>query len=223
MTDPSLNIPNPAWSKKAFSFLVRCRQELWGKHNEEVLAWFFRQGIRNRFAHDMILGWNRFARIRPAEAWGIKGPSDPAGTVVIPPGIIVPGFEGQTLRSLFVYDPTITTGSSCFTVAGGAVEPLVWGENTERITVVFNLVHGLFVHQERPTEVTVIVPHPDQPNVPQTILQRMATASEIMICPDPEIQTGDALTTVWTKAHPDTIVKAYAKASALCEDISDQP
>ncbi|GAB6096653.1 hypothetical protein JCM14469_29060 [Desulfatiferula olefinivorans] len=213
-------LPNPTWSKKAFSFLVRCRQEFWGKHNEQVLAWLFRQGLQNRFAHDMLLGWNRFARIRPAASWGIDESPETPGSLIIPPGIIVPDFEGQALRSLFVWDLERSGLRPYSAVLGSAVHPLIRGENSSRIAVVFNLIHGLFIHQEFPEALTVIVPHPDQTIVPESVLRRLETASDFLIVPDPFVQTHAEGVALWAAPHPRAGIITCPDQHALRDHLS---
>nr|NJM03660.1 hypothetical protein [Desulfobacula sp.] len=62
---------NPeAWRKKAGAFVIRCHHHLFGKNNEDPLAYLFTRGIKNEFAKKMLLGWNKFSQERPKENWG---------------------------------------------------------------------------------------------------------------------------------------------------------
>jgi len=49
------------------AFVTRCHQHLFGKNNEDPLAYLFRQGIKNEFAKQMLMGWNKYSQERPME------------------------------------------------------------------------------------------------------------------------------------------------------------
>lgn len=142
------------WRDKAVAFAARSRQELWGKHNEDILAWFFLNGFKNRFIKDMFLGWNRRPKERPAEPWGFP---ESAGPLFFPPGIVIPYVEEKHLRKLLIFDHN-RIGGPCHVVPGSAGIPMVFGLDTRRTAMVENVVHGLLLHQEFPENLRVVIP-----------------------------------------------------------------
>lgn len=164
---------NGHWRDKAVAFAARARQELWGKHNEDILAWFFLNGFRNPFIKDMFLGWNKRPKDRPAEPWGF-----PEGTAQLffPPGIVIPYVVENHLRKLMIFDHNRPTGKPCHVVPGSAAIPVVFGQNDQRTAVVENILHGLLLHQEFPENLRVVVPDDPAPCVPD---------SETLYFPDP--------------------------------------
>ena len=55
------------WRDKAVAFAARSRQELWGKHNEDIMAWFFLNGFKNRFIKDKLLA---YTVMQKGAGWG---------------------------------------------------------------------------------------------------------------------------------------------------------
>jgi len=156
---------NVLWRDKAVAFSARSRQELWGKHNEDILAWFFLNGFKNRFIKDKLLGWNRRPKERPSEAWGFP---EGTGPLFFPPGIVIPFVEEKHLRKLMIFDHSRPGGSPCHVVPGSAGIPMVFGQDTRRTAVVENIVHGLLLHQEFPENLCVVVPDDSASCVPDS-------------------------------------------------------
>lgn len=219
MTNAPSGAPCPEWEKKAFSFLVRSRQELWGKHNENILAWLFRQGLRNHFAQDMLLGWNRSAKIRPAKAWGLIEETHGQETFLLPPGLVIPFFQERRLRKLIIHDIRPEAHCCPVPVLGGSFEPIVWGENKKHIVVVSNSVHALVVHQELPGDVTVIVPHPDTADVPAGLDQLVARAQAVWFFPDPGSPSQGRMPEPWRGIRPDAVITCCEKAEGMLDVI----
>lgn len=176
---------NPVWRDKAVAFAARSRQELWGKHNEDILAWFFVNGFKNRFIKDMFLGWNRRPKERPAENWGFTEPDAGCAHLFFPPGIVIPWVVDQHLLKLMIVDHTKTAFHPCHVAPGSARIPVVFGGGTRRTAVVENILHGLLLHQEFPENLTVVIPDdPDQP-LPVAGTAHAEGPVETLYFPDP--------------------------------------
>ena len=91
------------WRAKAAAFVTRAHRHLWGKNNEDPLAFLFLRGLENRFAKDMIMGWNKFGQKRSPENWGLCNEADPQKKLFLPAGIVVPYIVQRTLKSVFIH------------------------------------------------------------------------------------------------------------------------
>lgn len=160
-TSPDMT-ENSLWREKAVAFTARSRRELWGRHNEDILSWFFLNGFKNRFIEDMHLGWNKRSGKRPAGNWGFPDdftdPDTGFDYLLFPPGIVIPWVVDGNLRKLMIFDHMKSTENRCFTVHGSARGPVVYGGKTKLIAVVENIIHGLLLHQEFLDDITVLVP-----------------------------------------------------------------
>jgi hypothetical protein len=163
MTTPPIDIPNSVWKNKTFSFLVRTRQELWGKNNEDIMAWLFLEGFSNRFINEQLLGWNRYAKIRPAAAWALpQGEEchiDSHGKFTLPPGIVIPYLVEKEIVKLLIYDYQSDKPNRLYTLPGSSQRAMILGATSDHVAVVFEAMHALLVLQELGETVTVI--HPD--------------------------------------------------------------
>lgn len=180
---------NDLWKNKAIAFLARTRQELWGKHNEEILAWFFLNGFKNQFIKDMLLGWNKRPKERPAETWGFSTDCSDSllknSNLFFPPGIVIPYVVDKHLEKLIIYDHEKTTGNPCHVVPGSAKTPVVFGKQCQHVAVVENIVHGLLLFQEFTDNLTVVVPNESSACVPIHGPGKEHQPLEILYFPDP--------------------------------------
>ncbi len=197
---------NVLWRDKAVAFAARSRQELWGKHNEDILAWFFLNGFKNRFIKDKLLGWNRRPKERPSEAWGFP---EGTGPLFFPPGIVIPFVEEKHLRKLVIFDHS-RIGGPCHVVPGSAGIPMVFGQDTRRTAVVENIIHGLLLHQEFPENLRVVVP--DDPTQVSTVSEIILEdgPSEVLYFPDPLNERS---------SHPSFETRTYERPAELLDMI----
>ena len=86
------------WKHKAMAFVTRAHRHLWGKNNEDPLAFLYYQGLTIEFSRSLYLGWNKFGQSRPLANWGLEGD----GTFFIPPGIVFPYIVEKNLLSVFI-------------------------------------------------------------------------------------------------------------------------
>ena len=154
-----------AWRKKAGAFVIRCHHHLFGKNNEDPLAYLFTRGIKNEFAKQMLLGWNKFSQERPRENWGFgPGPEK----IVLQKGLVIPYIVEKELRSVFIYayeeagpkNTSMVSGSlsSCMVLHTGAERS--GPKKKEAPVLVHDLMQGLLLFQEK-KEAGCIIIHPD--------------------------------------------------------------
>ena len=151
-----------AWRKKASAFVIRCHHHLFGKNNEDPLAYLFTRGIKNEFAKKMLLGWNKFSQERPGENWGFgPGPEK----IVLQKGLVIPYIVEKELKSVFiyVYEPDGAKGAAM--VPGNACTCMILENEPGQAgkvppVLVHDLMQGLLIFQEK-KETGCIIIHPD--------------------------------------------------------------
>ena len=182
---------NTEWKDRALGFLARSRQELWGKHNEDIMAWLFLKGFKNRFIKDALIGWNKRPKERPAVHWGF-GPDFTCehvkqGNLYFPPGIVIPYIVETSLTKLVIVGCDDSSGHLPYLVPGSSATPMILRGNPHRVALVQNILHGLFIHQELGDSITVVVPDigfsPDHLNE----LDVIVNAEEVRVFPDPTL------------------------------------
>lgn len=218
MTQANIFPEDSVWKNKAFSFLVRCRSELWGKHNEDILAWMFKQGFSNQFAQDMLLGWNKYPKIRPVLNWGLwEGLDDPLichDKLTLPPGLVIPYIVDKDLRKLMFYNYQSDRPQRGLPLPGGSAEPMVLGRPSPRIAVVFDIIHGLYAHQELKDQFTVVIPHAFDVQDEKT-LSLVRHADVCLVFPDPLAEATQA----WPHHLDASICYPYAKAEDIVRQL----
>ena len=167
MSSPPAKQDSDLWQTKAMAFVTRSHRHLWGKNNEDPLAFLFQCGLKNRFAKQILLGWNKFGQYRPRKNWGLEKRScrsnDPnSNRLFLPPGIVIPSIIKKNLVAVFIVpyegdNPTTW-------VAGGKTPTMILGDLSGPVIVTDDLLHGLFIFQETGEKTGVIVhPVPDLP------------------------------------------------------------
>jgi len=210
---------NDLWMNKAMAFLARSRQELWGKHNEEILAWFFLNGFKNSFIQDMLLGWNKRPKERSAETWGFSSDDSDSqlknSNLFFPPGIVIPYVVDKHLEKLIIYDHEKTTGNPCHVVPGSSEKPVVFGKQCQHVAVVENIVHGLLLFQEFPENLTVVVPDESPAFAPIHEPGKESQPLEILYFPDPLKERFSSSTDNINRIALPHSEKKYSQASEL--------
>ncbi len=95
------------WRRRAMAFVTRGHQHLWGRNNEDPLAFLFRQGLSHEFVRSAHLGWNKHGQTRDMSRWGMVPdlPEDrPA--FFFPPGLVLPGIRNRVLMSVILIPMT---------------------------------------------------------------------------------------------------------------------
>jgi hypothetical protein len=120
---------NTEWKDRALGFLARSRQELWGKHNEDIMAWLFLKGFKNRFSQDALIGWNKRPKERPAVHWGF-GPDFTCehvrqGNLYFPPGIVIHYIVETSLTKLVIVRCDDSSGHLPYLVPGSSITVVV--------------------------------------------------------------------------------------------------
>ena len=136
------------------AFAIRAHRHLWGKNNQDPLAFLFCQGLTHAFSRSMYLGWNKHGQHRAYDGWGI----DREGRFFLPPGIVVPHIVDQTLYALFIL--SMTDPDHVARVPGSRPGPLVMGDPCGPCQEVRGLIKGLTLLQDHPSPlcVRIIVP-----------------------------------------------------------------
>nr|WP_321401693.1 hypothetical protein [uncultured Desulfobacter sp.] len=156
---PNLNCENSAcvdaktWERKARAFAVRCRDHLWGKNNEDPLAFLYLKGLNLKFIGRMSLGWNKFGQNRPCEGWGLSG----KGSFFIPPGIVFPYIVEKKIVGMFIIpmeDPGSDPGPELI-LPGSFKGPLILGPDNHDIKEATSIMEGLKLFQENPDELKI--------------------------------------------------------------------
>jgi hypothetical protein len=151
-----------AWRKKAGAFVVRCHHHLFGKNNEDPLAYLFTRGIKNEFAKKMLLGWNKFSQERPGENWGFgPGPEK----LVLQKGLVIPYIVEKELKSVFIHAYEEAGPKNASMVAGSACTCMILENEPgqgkkESPVLVHDLMQGLLLFQEKKESGCIII-HPD--------------------------------------------------------------
>lgn len=101
MTLPEFRVTDPQrWTHRAMGFVTRAHRHLWGKNNEDPLAFLYLEGLSLDFVREMHLGWNKFGQDRPLEGWGLESPNQ--SSFQLPPGIVLPHIENKTLTAVLI-------------------------------------------------------------------------------------------------------------------------
>lgn len=156
-----------AWRKKAGAFVIRCHHHLFGKNNGDPLAYLFTRGIKNEFAKQLLLGWNKFSQERPGENWGFgPGPEK----MVLQKGLVIPYIVEKELKSVFIYAYEEAGPKNTFMVPGSAFTCMILENEPGQAgkvppVLVHDLMQGLLLFQEK-KETDCIIIHPD-PETPK--------------------------------------------------------
>ena len=154
-----------AWRRKAVAFVTRCHQHLFGKNNEDPLAYLFRRGIKNEFAKQMLMGWNKYSQERPMENWGF-GPGK--GKLFLPKGLVIPYIVEKELKSVFIHSFEDDGGKETRMIPGSVLSCMILQtgaagsgqEKKQKPVLAHDLMEGLLLFQEVKDAGCIII-HPD--------------------------------------------------------------
>lgn len=213
------------WNDKAIAFLVRSRQELWGKHNEDIFAWLFQQGFSNAFVKNHMFGWNRRSKFRAPEGWGL-GQDYINGTtgekkLWLPEGVVIPLVIDKHLKKLIIYRHTTTDTNRTYSVPGSSSDPFILGDSTDVVAVVQNILDGFLLFQEAGESTRVIIPDADSNSPDDRAQHILDAAGSILFFSDSSSNGTTGTFSSWIKAYPDapthetdrnTIVETFRSA-----------
>ncbi len=152
------------WIQKAMAFVTRSHRHLWGKNNEEPLAFLFEHGLKNSFAKQMLLGWNKFGQNRPLKNWGVNpettGGEDTLEKLFLPAGIVVPYIIEQRLQSVFIHPFEPSVNERTILIPGSQTSSLILGQPSSSVFLIQDILDGLFLFQEIQDGACIII-HPD--------------------------------------------------------------
>ena len=142
------------WERKARAFAVRSRDHLWGKNNEDPLAFLYLKGLNLKFIGRMSLGWNKFGHKRPCDGWGLTG----KGSFFIPSGIVFPYIVEKKITGMFIISmtgPEDSEPSSELILPGSFKGPLILGPDNHEVKEATSITEGLKLFQENPDELKI--------------------------------------------------------------------
>jgi len=146
------------WKKKAVAFVTRSHRHLWGKNNEEPLAFLFLNGLENQSAKDMMIGWNKFGQERPKEKWGLV--SHLNEKFLLPSGIVIPYITNKELISVFIIPMLETRFNKISVIPGSQSMIMVLNDinnQNQSIVIVRNIMDGLYLYQETKNTTSIII------------------------------------------------------------------
>ncbi len=212
---------NPIWRDKAVAFSARSRSELWGKHNEDMMAWFFLHGFKNLFIRDMLLGWNKRPKERRAENWGFSQAdsalTDSVSNLFFPPGIVIPYVVDRHLEKLMIYTPEKTTGDPLHVIPGSARGHMVFGKGEKNVVIAGNILHGLLLFQEFSSDMAVIVPDPKTAEPPE-----IPRGTRVIYVPDPAAPQTETLSKILGVAPPSHTLLTFTTVDELIKKIDSE-
>lgn len=144
-----------AWDKKAKAFVVRAHRHLWGKNNEDPLAYLFLRGLNNQFIKSRYLGWNKFGQERPYGTWGFKNRRREE-KFILPPGIVIPYIKDKQLISVFIHAHFDSVPATKI-VPGSRTPTLVLGDSSKQLFVIEDIMDGLLLFQEKADTANVVI------------------------------------------------------------------
>lgn len=148
---------NALWLSKAMAFVTRSHRHLWGKNNEDPLAFLFKRGLKNDFAKKMLLGWNKFGQNRPAENWGLDPADFKEGKLFLPHGIVFPYIFNKKLVSVFILSYE-NQNPKAYMVPGSLTRTIVLGDlSSPDVIVVKDLFKGLYQFQEAEGKTRILI------------------------------------------------------------------
>lgn len=153
-----------AWKKKAMAFVTRSHRHLWGKNNEDPLVFLFTRGLKNQFAKELLLGWNKFSQERPIQNWGLNRVLTSDEKLFLPSGIVIPYIVEKELVSVFIHPYEEHKNDKTTMIPGSLSPTMVLGEKKKKIAIIQDIFDGLFLFQET-CETCCVVIHPD-PDLP---------------------------------------------------------
>ncbi len=160
-------INSDIWKKKAIAFVTRSHRHLWGKNNEEPLAFLFLNGLENQFTKDLLIGWNKFGQERLKEKWGMKERLTPdelpsnESKFLLPSGIVIPYIINKELISIFIISLSAGQTDKVILVPGSQSSTMILSESYKDqfhpIVMVSSILDGLYLYQEVRKKACVII------------------------------------------------------------------
>jgi|GEM_PF-949066 hypothetical protein len=148
-------IPSETWRLKAGAFVIRAAHQLWGKRNEDIIAWIFEHGFKNSFVKDHLFGINRRFVSRPAKNWGIDNLGEKK--INLEPGITIPYIKDKNLLKVFIYSHEGSETGKVSIIEGSSTAPVILSNNNKACTVAENLIQGYLLFQENGEKTDVLI------------------------------------------------------------------
>lgn len=208
---------NELWLKKAIAFVVRARQEFWGRNNAEILAFLFDYGLSNKTAEELILGWNKRNKFRSAESWGVGAET---GKLFFPEGIVVPYVVEEKLKKIIIVrNRSNPEDERVHVVEGSQPVSMIFGERVSsgcETIVIDHILDGFYLLQEwamtgKKEKLCLIIPH-DLSKAPDlSAREQIEKAGKVLFL---SRQNNNAYA-LWAKAFASSTLCCYRNRAGL--------
>lgn len=146
------------------AFVTRSHHHLWGRNNEDPLAFLFQMDLSNATIKSLHLGWNKFGQERRCDRWGLenlgkKGSPGKNNSFSLPPGIVFPHIFEKKLKSIWIH--SLDPFGPVFMVPGSAPGPVLLGNLKNPVVTVPDLFEGLCMFQEKQDSLCVKILPPE--------------------------------------------------------------
>ncbi|MFH1155606.1 MAG: hypothetical protein V1793_17510 [Pseudomonadota bacterium] len=186
MTQP---VDPQLWNQKAVAFAVRSHRQLWGRNNEDPLAWIFQHGFKNAFMKQMMVGWNKHDQSRDPQDWGLPQAleSDPDRTgeqnqrLFLPAGLVIPWIRDKELLKITVYRHQAPDPGNGQMIQGSLPSAMILGNPGPRVAVVPHIMDGLWLCQEAGDNLCVVIPQAPEISLDATVMALIRDASNLML------------------------------------------
>lgn len=162
-TKNSIDSLNSIWQEKAVAFVIRAQRELWGKRNEDPMVWFFKNGFKNQFIKNLLIGWNRHNKVRSSESWNLDPTCTeaglPPGKLLFPEGLVIPYIVDKSLKKLTIFKFNSESPDKIHVITGSCQISMILGNPKKTVAVIEDVMDGLYLHQEAGEKLCVLIPH----------------------------------------------------------------
>ncbi len=213
---------NELWLKRAIGFVTRARQEMWGKHNAEIMAFLFECGLSNKTVEKLLLGWNRRSKLRSAEGWGLdlERIKLENGKLFFPEGIVVPYVVEEELKKItIVIHKNESAENVNFVVEGSQHVSMILGEKLlpgVDTYVVENILDGFYLLQEcglneTDEKICLIIPHDLSKSPDDSAREQLEKAGKIIFLTKENEQSCE----LWAKDFDNSNICNYQSREEL--------
>lgn len=217
-----LESPFKDWIKKASSFLLWTRQQLFSPKGKYALEFLIqKRGLSENTIKTAKLGYNPANFWKKREDWGLPSDFTKDGKkrrLWLPKGITIPTYRESTLQRLRVRLQEPFDGISYCVISGSNNSiSLVLGNNSERFIIVESELDGLLLHQELGDLATIVALGSAQirPDVVTTKLLRESKL--ILVALDADYAGAKEAWQWWPRHFEQAERWAYVEGKDACE------
>ena len=178
--------PKFPWHDRGTAFLDEAGKDL--AADWEVQDFLKKQGLEKRTIRKARLGANPAFRTSPAAEWGLeKGSRGPE--VELPPGLVIPRFEGSRLKKITIVRPPLDQPRETVLVDGSEDKALTIGlEPGKAVIRARNEIEAWLIYQEIGGLAGVAAMPDPGSRLPDDAAQALAEAPQFLILEDPDLR-----------------------------------